>query len=285
MSADPTKYIVAIPGTEQTEELSRKEVLDRLTTGRITTEYWVWSPADQDWKQIADIPGLRVEPHVAPPVKTKATRRSIFGFLRRDNNKANPAPARQKKAGKQRASRTESASDGWTLWIFKALVGAIFLVTAVAVGINYELVDKPFDGSLAKTPFVLVPVHESFGNLFQPDVLSIHVLPNHRLNADNLADFLFTVAASSPPPRIKPFATVQLSPGWQDAYSLSAEDWDDLAKMDGNSSEGRRDFVLDHLDDATGNPLLTPDKLTSAQLAEARQKLWDEVIAAFVPKT
>jgi hypothetical protein len=56
MPADAaTTYIVAIPGTDHTQEMSRLEVLDKIAKGEMTPEYWVWSAPDQDWKQISQI--------------------------------------------------------------------------------------------------------------------------------------------------------------------------------------------------------------------------------------
>ena len=56
--------ILAIPGTQETQELSRTSVIKAIHRGEVRQDQWVWSSAHNDWIQVAEIPELQVKPTV-----------------------------------------------------------------------------------------------------------------------------------------------------------------------------------------------------------------------------
>ena len=295
----PETYLLSIPGTEETEELSRPVMLERMARGEITDAHWVWSPGDQDWKQVGDIPSLHPTlpampspgaPGEHPPA---AERRSFFGFGRKKKTEPTPTtnsiitpitatpptPVKHKKIRRRRAKEKTVSHFP----IFSFLGGILVLAVVGLVAVNYEFVDKPFDGELAQTPFLLVQAHAHLGGFIQPDKIIIHVLPNHELHSANFADFLFALAKSTPPPPLasKPFTLVELTSGWRGQYAFEAADWQQFAQMDQSSAQERMNFVLDHVYDTTGELLAPPDHGAPDASRVARDRVWQDLLGDF----
>jgi hypothetical protein len=295
--ADPESYTIAIPGTEQTLVLSRQGVLDALARRELSPAHWVWSTKDEDWKPISQIPELQPKRSFLPPLQPGPTPPAATTTVPLGPVKLEPAelppvvlhkekeqPKKKKKKVKPRPSRDENREK---IPFFQIIFGFLFLAVAGVIGLNYELVDKPLDGDLAKSPFVLTAVHAHLGNFVQPGRLVIHVLSVPGVDEKNLADFLFTVAKSTPeqPLNHQPFETVALTSAWNDEYVVSGADWHQLGQMDAASPEQRRNFLLDHVDDAARHPLVEDSKtLGMAELAAARTKAWQELVADLLPK-
>jgi hypothetical protein len=274
MSESNRTYIVSVPGSDQTRELSREAILEELARGTITPDYWVWSPEHEDWKQISEIPVLNVPARRAP-----AALPPIQPITAISTTKAQPA----KKKVSSRSHRVKEEDEGFPY--IKALFGLLYLAVAALVGLNYFLIDKPFDAALAGTPFVLVPAHAHLGSFVQPGALIIHTLPNHELNVDNLADYLCTLAQSTPaqPLNKKPFEIVALTSSWFGQYAMTGNDWRRLAAMDESKADQRKNFIIDHLDNIAGQPLIRhADRLGSFDLKKARTKVWQDLTAAFL---
>jgi hypothetical protein len=293
---DSETYTVAIPGTEQTQVLSRQGVLDALAKGDLSPAHWVWSPKDEDWKPISQIPELQPKRSFLPPLQPgpivpAATSTAPLGPVKLQPMELPPVvlhkekeQPKKKKKVKPRPSRDPNRER---VPIFQILFGFLFLAVAGVIGLNYELVDKPFDGDVAKSPFVLTAVHAHLGNFVQPGRLVIHVLSVPGVDEKNLADFLFTLAKSTPaqPFNHQPFETVALTPAWNDEYVLNGADWHRLGQMDAASPEQRKNFLLDHVEDAARHPLLEDSKaLGMADMATARTKAWQELAADLLPK-
>ena len=76
-----------------------------------------------------------------------------------------------------------------------------------------------------------------------------------------------------------------LTPAWNDEYVLNGADWHRLGQMDDASPEQRKNFLLDHVEDAARHPLLEDSKaLGMAEMATARTKAWQELAADLLPK-
>jgi hypothetical protein len=174
--AVPETYILPVPGSDETQELPRGVVLERIAKGELTPADWVWSPPDQDWKPLAEIPSLQA----ALP----APKKSFLGSLGPigPKQKVEPItaptlglpPARKKKKVKPKRTRSDDEDEPSRFGMFLCvLILALFAVVAV----NYQVVDRPLKGNLAQTQFVLVPVHAHLGALFQRDKL---VIPRRR---------------------------------------------------------------------------------------------------------
>lgn len=279
--AVPQTYILPVPGSNETQELPRSVVLERLAKGELTPTDWIWSPQDQDWKTVAEIPSLQA---AAP-----APKKSFLGTLGPAGPKQKIEPitaptmglpaAGKKKKVKPKRTKSDDEDEPSRLGIFMCvLILALFAVVAV----NYQCVDRPLDGNLAQTPFVLVPAHAHLGAFFQRDKLMIHVLPTSELNSDNFADFLFTLARSTPPPPFGAtgFTVIELTPGWRGQYAFTGDDWQHLAKMTSSTAQDREDFILEHIDNSSGSKLMvaSPDAATDKS---TRDRAWRDLAGSF----
>jgi hypothetical protein len=261
----PETYTFSIPGTDQTEELPRGEVLARMARGQITPQHWVWSPEDNDWKQVGEIPSLQAalpvksidpEAPILPGAPASKTALGPLGPIAIPPIVAPPPETRKKKSGRVRG-RSAGKKPFPLAGMLSILGGALFTAAFAVAAFNYQFIDLPLNGSFAQSPFVLVSAHAHLDDFVQSRTLVIHVVPTSELTADNFADFLFTLAKSTPTPPFKlpSFTTVELTPSWLGQYAMTGADWRKLAQMDKASSDERRDFVLAHLTNAAGQPL------------------------------
>ena len=318
----PTTFILAIPGTQETQELPREAVLEAIARGEILPDNWVWSPAHNDWKPVAEIPELQVAPEAAPEIAPEVLPETppevappvTPSFM----NGAVPAAmsAHFPPAGKQPTEITRQATPqpqpqmaqaprltetqmlARTTYsqpmevkhefpIFKVLFTIAFLAMAGVVAANYFMVDKPFAETLASTPFASVPAYAHLGAFTQPGALVIHIPPNNGLNADNFADYLVALAKSTPPQPFHqaPFDGVGLTSSWQSQYLFNGTDWQKLAQMDNATIDEKKQFELEHLEQLNGYPLLVIRKREDpAAVTEIESKAWQSLVANFVPK-
>jgi hypothetical protein len=286
----PATYILSIPGTDQTEELSRADMLAKIARREVTPEHWVWSPADQDWKQISEVPDLQPQRSVKTPAFVPAKIAPIgvtpIPAVQPIEPIRGPVKTKGKKIKTQRSRRVKEEQEG--IPYFQIFLGLLFLAVAAITAMNFVLVDKPFNDKFTKTPFVLVPVHVHLGSFVQQNALVIHVLPNQDLNAENFTDFLTAVAQSTPPQPFngQPFEIVALTSAWLGQYAMQGPDWQQLAGMTNASVDTRKKFIIDHLRDLGGGPLIPhPGRLLPADLETERDKVWQGFTATFLPKS
>lgn len=304
---------MSVPETGATREVTGEELRAELARGEITSDYWVWSPEHGDWKQIRELPTLWAAPAAIPvptftPLRTAAipnvqqpeaavpavdtTRPLPVKGMAKVEQVITPVAAATAAAPKVKRKKHRSViqrsvhveDDDHFPWV-KFLFEALYIGIAVVVGLNYIVVDKPLNETLAATPFVLVPVHAHMGSFVQPNAMVVHVLPSADLTKDNLPDFLQTLAASTPnqPFAEKPFEIIELTSGWEAQFSMSGPNWTRLGTMAGASSSDRRDFIVDHLCSISGDPLIHhAEKLGPIDLKAARDNTWRDFTAELV---
>jgi hypothetical protein len=260
----PPLYTLAIPETDQTQELSRREVLDALASGRITRDHWAWSSADQDWKQLSSFPEFHppVTPVVTPlPSSIPPSMASAPVLLK----ESAPVP----KGGKKKKAESLEIPEEPGSPYLKVIFGGIFLIIVAIIGLNYFLVDRPLEESLAQTPFVLIPAHAQLGGLVQPQFLVIHIFPNPDVTVRNFADLLSTLASDTPPPLLAqyPFQRIDLTSGLRSQYSFNAADWKKLGEMKDASDDDRK-------------ALLSGGK--SSDNPQVRDRAWHNLLNSFV---
>jgi hypothetical protein len=66
----PPTLILAIPGTQETKEIPREEVIEAIRKGEIPQDNWVWSPSHNDWKQVSELPELNLPATPSTPAST-----------------------------------------------------------------------------------------------------------------------------------------------------------------------------------------------------------------------
>jgi hypothetical protein len=254
-----TTVIIAIPGGQETRELSLAAAHAAIARGEIEPHHWAWSPGHNDWKQVSELPELQFIP-IAPP-------RTI------------PALDRKKAA----ASLVVQEAPGFGP--FKIFVLGLALAVLGLAGANYALVDQPLRMNLTQTAFPAVPVHGHLGAFLQPSTMVIHLLPDKTVNADNLADFLVALARSTPPAPFgqEPFATVGLTTAWTSQYLIPGSDWLMLGHMDKSTLEEKQAFILSHFASTSGEPLVEEKKNEDpSSLAQIRAKAWQSLAAGLV---
>ena len=321
MESAPATFILAVPGSDQTRQLSHYDLLRELSTGQITPEYWVWSAADGDWKQISEWPELRppvalpapaappplvvspaplprmtVNPYPQPQASPAAAfPKEVPGFVAptavpigQTVVYTEPAASTKKKKRVVQPRRSERVEEDEGISFVQIVFGALYLAVAGIILANYLLVDEVLDQALDRTSFVLVPTHAHLGSFVQPNALVILVLPNSELTAANLADYLQAVAKCTPgqPFNHMPFLGVALTSSGFSQYALTGDDWKSLAKMGEVKPEERKDFITDHLCTVAGQPLIShPATMSDDNLKTARDRVWQDFVARFVQKS
>jgi S1-C subfamily serine protease len=276
--AVPETYILPVPGSDQTQELPRGAVLERIARGEIAPTDWIWSPADQDWKTVSEIPSL--QPSLPKSKKSFFSPLGPVGAQQKIEPILAPSmepPPKKKKKVKPKRQKSEDDGESSFSW-FGSIACLLILALFAVIVANYQFVDRPFDGNMARTPFILVPAHAHLGAFFQTDKLVIHVLPTNELDSSNFADFLYSAANGTPAPPFgsKAFSVVELTPSWRGQYAFSGADWQKLGQMTSSSSDARKDFVLDHIDDPTGQPLVAANAESAT-----RNQIWQNLVQAF----
>jgi len=270
-TATPT-LILAIPGTQETQERSRTSVIKAIHRGEVKQDQWVWSPTHNDWKQVAEIPELQVKPKVVKMSMPVA---------------ATPnAPRAGQQMAPTRFSQPMEIKHEFPF--FKVFVVILFLAVAGVIGTNYVMVDQPLATKLASTSFASARAYAHLGAFVEPNALVIHLLPTKEVTADNFADYLTALAVSTPsqPFKQEAFGVVGLTAAWQSQYVFSGADWQKLGQMANASGEARQAFVLDHMESANGAPLVTNRQTDDdATVAAHRASAWQALVANFVPGT
>jgi hypothetical protein len=214
-----------------------------------------------------NVPRVAAKPGVAAQAPPKAVPRVRSEPVAAKVDRAEVIPADE-----------EGGGPGFVKWIFFGAGGLIVL----AAVLNYLLIDRPLVSSLGKTPaYAGVTVYAHLGALVQPGALVIHIRHSPTLTPENFPGFLAALARSTPPKPVgdEYFDRVSLSPGWMGRYTFSGIAWSQLARMNGgNDPQKERDFILDQLCDASGQPLAGPDAA-----ADQRDAVWTQFVGTFVP--
>ncbi len=296
--------IVAIPGTQETQELSRASVIVGIRLGQIRMDQWVWSPSDNDWKQVAEIPELH-QPQAASPAPSEVFRNGVVPRVTIKtptvvnqvsvSPRVQPARAQVIRAGQVTGSAQAAAPTRYSrpmenkeeFPIFKILFLILFLALASVLAVNYFLVEQPFATNLATTSFANTPAYAHLGGFVQTDALVIHIPPSTSINSDNFADYLAVLAGSTPsqPFNSLPFTGVGLTSSWKSQYCMNGADWATLGKMTNASSSDKKKFELEHLLRIDGSPLVRTHRHEDpAAITEAEDKAWPSLVANFQAK-
>jgi hypothetical protein len=167
-------------------------------------------------------------------------------------------------------------------WVCIGLGVLILLV----LGGNYFLVDQPLRSKLAQTPYADVTVHAHFGAFMQPNVMVIHIPVSSTITPDKLVDFLVTLAHSTPQDPITRdlFERVALTSAWTAQYSFSGYGWKELGEMQHESETQRKEFLMEQMGDAGGQPLMPESTLNEAAQQATSDQVWETFVAHFTAK-
>jgi hypothetical protein len=169
---------------------------------------------------------------------------------------------------------------------FKWICIGLGVLILLILGGNYLLVDKPLVSDLGQTPYANVTVFAHLGAFMQPNVLVIHIPASSTITPDNLTDFLVALAHNTPqnPMSHDPFERVALTSGWMAQYSFSGYSWKELGDMQHESAARRKEFLMDQMGDAGGQPLMPESTLNEAMQKAIRDQVWETFTAHFAAK-
>ena len=309
-----THLILHVKGTEQeTTTLPKQVVRAAISQGQITHSQLIWSPEDNAWKQVRELPHLlpsqKLAPAPTPRLGTGALPKIGTGALPKIGTGALPkvkaapqagdtpqvamkasAPApKMMAAAAKPAAATGHSDDGehHEFNLFKWICIVLSIVIVGAVGFNFVMVDQPLMEKLGKTSYRNVTVYAHLGAFMQPNVLLIHVPPSSQVTDANLVDFLTTLARSTPRSPVSDvlFDRVALTPGWTGLYAFSGSDWKQLGEMENTSEAERKLFILEKMTDPAGQSLVSSHSSLNEEAQQAeREKVWTPFVAAFTGK-
>ena len=166
-------------------------------------------------------------------------------------------------------------------WI--CIVLGVLILGALAV--NYFLVSRSLTSGMSETPYANVMVYAHLGAFVQPNVVVIHVPASSALSEANLTDFLVTLAQNTPtmPLSHNLYERVALTSGWTGTYTITGYAWKELGDMGKDDESQRKEFLLDSLANAAGEPLMPSDSSLNDQTLQARRdQVWKEFVAQFI---
>jgi hypothetical protein len=309
-----THLILHVKGTEQdTTTLPKQVVRAAISQGQITHSQLIWVPEENNWKQVRQLPHLLPSQKLAPaPVRVPTgplpksaavvVPKVHSGTIPRIAKASTPIPQVVVKAAsasptprvaataKVAVAATAQPAQSYVVkeenpgthplkWISIGLAVIIFGLVAI----NYFLVDRPLVSSLGQTSFSNVAVYAHLGAYVQPNVIVIHVPSSSGVTKDKLTDFLVALAHSTPsiPLSENTFARVALTSGWTADYTMTGYAWKQLGEMGKDDEAQRKEFLLDQLTDAVGEPLISTANKDDATLQAEREKTWDAFAAQF----
>jgi hypothetical protein len=313
-----TDLILHIKGTEkETTILPRRAVRAAISQGRLSHSQLIWSPNDNTWKQVRELPDLwpsqKLAPAPAPRVhsgtlpkisatqtpqprisgtaqpKARIPRVAVAGsqgqpVATATARQAAPAAAMKVQTPKTHATVKQFLQEKLEHHPVMLLCIGLSVFIVLLWIINYFLVDRPLVSALDRTDYSRVTVFAHLGAFVQPDMVVIHVPRSSSINADNLTQFLVALAKSTPS---KPFSSstynrVALTTGWTGQYSFSGGDWQQLGEMEHEDPAQQKEFVLDQIGNVSGDPLMAADPtLDDAALAAKRDKVWSDLVSYF----
>ena len=308
-----TRLILHVKGTEaETTELSREVVRAAVSQGQLTHSQLIWSPQHNAWKQVRELPDLLPSQKLAsapPRVAVVPAPRAVDAVI--PESPSSPV-ARVVAAGAPQVRVVAMATpqvrvatkaavtpilvrttgelvvkdEEETFHPFKWICIGLGVLILLVLGGNYLLVDQPLVSNMAQTPYSNVTVYAHLGAFMQPNVLVIHIPASPAITPDNLTDFLATLARNTPqnPISHEPFERVALTSGWMAQYSFSGYSWKELGDMRHESGAQRKEFLMDQMGDAGGQPLMPESTLNEAMQKAMRDQVWETFEAHFAAK-
>ncbi|MCE0484774.1 MAG: hypothetical protein LV479_11125 [Methylacidiphilales bacterium] len=291
-----TLLILHVKGTQQeTTTLPKNVVRAAISKGEITHSQLIWSPPDNAWKQVREMPHLLPSQKLAPApqLQTGAVPRiTAEGTKPKVKVSARVAVARTARPGGKSAILVNSTGELEVeeddhFHPVKWLCGILAVIILVALAGNYLLVDRPLTSQLSQTRYSETTVIGHLGAFMQPNVLVIHVPSSSTLTDKNFTDFLVALAHSTPsaPFSSNLYERVVLTPGYMGRYSLSGYAWKQLGEMGQDDVAQRKEFILDQLANVSGEPVVSGVSNLSDDAQQAlRDKMWQAFESQFVPQ-
>jgi hypothetical protein len=302
-----TSLILHVKGTEQeTTTLPKQVVRAAISQGEITHSQLIWSPPDNAWKQVRELPHLlpsqKLAPAPVPRANTGTLPRIATGPIPKIATQTGTVPrvaAATPAVVVQPATATPrvavAAAKPTKDYTIKETDAGIHPMKWISIGmgvllfgvmlLNYLLVDHPLSSGMSKTPFSSVTAYAHLGAFVQTNVIVIHIPTTTKLTKAKLTDFLVALAQNTPsmPMSENAYGRVALTSGWTANYTLPGYAWKQLGEMGKDDVAQRKEFLLDSMGGPAGEQLVTPlPNQSEASLQAEREKVWDIFVAQFV---
>jgi hypothetical protein len=280
--SNPSELILAVPGPEQMRAFPKKWIRAAIAKGELRRSQLIWSPVDNEWKQVRELPHLMPTRAIAPlPV-------------------AKPRPARVMKAGAAAAKasaaakatvkvKTKLIEKDTTYFILRIVAICSAVLLACLLLFNYFMVEGPFSEGLRDHNLSDVQAYANYGGFCQVDVLTVHLLPSSELKKSNIARILISITKSSPHPISgNLFTMVSLTPGWAGGYIFNGVDWNNLRALDEAPELQQKLAILRVVKDSMDKPLMDPqeegDPLADrTEMTPHELRVWNSFISSFTP--
>jgi hypothetical protein len=307
-----TRLILHVKGTEaETAELPRDVVRAAISQGQITHSQLIWSPRNNAWKQVRELPDLLPSQKLAPAPSRAATvpvprAKAVDGIIFESPTSPVARVAAAASAPRVRVATAStdapavqaavpvSAGSSGNFMVkededshpFKWICIGLGIFILLVLGANYLLVDRPLVSNLGQTSYSNVTVYAHYGAFMQPNVMVIHIPASAAITPDNLTDFLVTLAHSTPQNPITNdlFDRVALTSGWTTEYSFSGESWKQLGGMRHEDEADRKEFLLDRMGDSAGQSLMLESTSSEEAQQARRDVVWKTFAAHFTVK-
>lgn len=298
-----TLLILHVKGTEsETTELPKHVVRAAISQGKLTDSQLIWSPADNVWKQVREMPDLlpsqqlapapqqatailvpRVVDEIIPESPSSPVTRAVavrVAAAGTPSVRAMAAPASTPSSKSFKVKEDDSSHP------LKWLCIGLGILIALVLGGNYFLVDQPLVSNLSQTPYSKMTVYAHFGAFFQPNTMVIHIPISPAITPENLTGFLVALAHGTPqnPVNRDLFERVVLTSGWTGQYSFSGYSWKQLGDMRDESEAQQKEFLMAQVGDASGQPLMTESTLDEAKQQARGEQVWAAFVAHFASK-
>ena len=235
------------------------------------------TPASTPITPLAEPLALAPVPAAPAPMPVAPAPQPLFKFAVTPPETA-PAPKTTKASFKVK----EKQEMHFAKWVCIGL-GALI---AVLVGGNYFFVSRPLASGLGKSEFSSVSAFAHLAAFVQPNVIVIHVRPSEGITDENFTKFLVALAHNTPTNPISNvgFNRVALTSAWTADYSFSGHAWHELSDMGAESETVRKEFIMDQLASASGEPLMPQSNLNGEAQAAKREKIWNAFMHSFMKK-
>ena len=300
-------FILHVKGTEAgTTELPKRAIRAAISKGEITRSQLIWSPVDNAWRPVRELPDLLPSQKLVPvpsgaaavPAAKPAAAiipqspagsvapAAATARVRVAASSANTPTVRAAAPAPVRSTGDLTVKEDDSFHPLKWVCIGLGLLILFALGGNYLLVDQPLVSNLGQTSYSNVTVYAHFGAFMQPNVIEIHIPVSSTITPDNLADFLVALAHSTPQSPITGdlYERVALTSGWMGRYSFSGGNWKELGDMQNEDKAALKEAVLVRLADAGGEPSVPESTLNEAAQQAVRDQVWDKFAAYFTGK-
>ncbi len=276
MNKSETTFIVAAAGEKSGENLPRSEIRRRLRTGKLRESHLIWHPAQQSWKPIRAIPGLKSSQRLpVPAAKHAHTGASPDGSMAK---KARPIALGEIDRLYRKNKRSQI--------LYGVLILGVFPLILL---LNWLTVDRPLVSAIARSEFKnSISVHGHYRRFVVPGSIVIRLGEiSGGMSGEKFVDMLTRLAIATKTQAItgSPYKSVALAKNGVTQFIIRGEAWKELADEQDLSAPQRAMLIVLNLYLPNGKQALGEQSDNPRILFEQKGKLFTDFYKCFVTKT